>query len=161
MKPHVYAALSFLVLLTLSSIVHADQWVPYTDGRAGGCWINDQTHQMWGCTIEPAALPPREAAPPDTDVNGAMRNLLDSARSSKSPRHGDPTLAPETTYVPETSTYGITSSSAQDRAAAVANDNGRANSATYELTKSLNAPLSECAKRGKTATCDNSGCSCR
>jgi hypothetical protein len=41
-------------LLFASSFVRADSWIPYTDGRAGGCFLNNAGF-MFGCTTQPAA----------------------------------------------------------------------------------------------------------
>lgn len=31
----------------------ADTWIPYTDGRIGGCWLNS-ANVLYGCTSQPA-----------------------------------------------------------------------------------------------------------
>lgn len=41
-----------LIALTLApSLAYADTWVPYNDGRPGGCWYSPPPQNiMWGCT---------------------------------------------------------------------------------------------------------------
>jgi hypothetical protein len=41
-----------LILAAASTPAFADRWIPYTDGRAGGCWLNNAGH-MYGCTPQP------------------------------------------------------------------------------------------------------------
>lgn len=41
---------TLLVLALMTSFsAHAGRWIPYTDGRAGGCFQNDNGH-LYGCT---------------------------------------------------------------------------------------------------------------
>lgn len=44
------------LMLLMSCPAWADEFVPYTDGRAGGCFIN-RTGFMHGCTPQPAQPP--------------------------------------------------------------------------------------------------------
>jgi len=51
-----------LPLLCVSSLALSDEWVPYTDGRMGGCMVGEGG--MYACTMQP--LPPVEA--PEREV---------------------------------------------------------------------------------------------
>lgn len=42
-----------LVMLFTSLSASADTWIPYTDGRAGGCWLNN-ANVLYGCTPQTA-----------------------------------------------------------------------------------------------------------
>ena len=44
--------LVLVMLIGFCGVAHADQWIPYTDGRAGGCWLNNN-YQLYGCTPQP------------------------------------------------------------------------------------------------------------
>ncbi len=39
-------------LLIAPLLAKADTWIPYTDGRAGGCWLN-RVNVLYGCTPQP------------------------------------------------------------------------------------------------------------
>ena len=41
------------VLLLSAHTAKADTWIPYTDGRSGGCWLN-KANVLYGCTPQPA-----------------------------------------------------------------------------------------------------------
>jgi hypothetical protein len=41
-----------LVSLLIPSIAHAGRWIPYTDGRVGGCFQNENGN-LYGCTPQP------------------------------------------------------------------------------------------------------------
>ena len=64
----------------------ADTFLPYTDGRAGGCFVS-RTGFMYGCTPQPpAALPPnrRSAAPiPDERLMRENAMLRDELRAQQ------------------------------------------------------------------------------
>jgi hypothetical protein len=49
------AVLAVVVLLA-SPAAYADRWVPYTDGRTGGCFQSD-TGRLFGCTPQPQRSP--------------------------------------------------------------------------------------------------------
>lgn len=42
-----------VILLLIPSVAMADRWIPYTDGRVGGCFQNDVTGHLYGCTPQP------------------------------------------------------------------------------------------------------------
>lgn len=59
-----------VLLLAAAGAARADTWVPYTDGRVGGCWINNVGF-MYGCTpqpAKPAPAPYRRSAPTERTV---------------------------------------------------------------------------------------------
>lgn len=43
-----------VVLLLVASSAGADRFVPYTDGRAGGCMLN-RANVLYGCTPQPTS----------------------------------------------------------------------------------------------------------
>jgi len=45
------------VLLLIPSLALAAKWVPYTDGRVGGCFLSENG-QLFGCTPQPQAHQP-------------------------------------------------------------------------------------------------------
>src|SRR5690242_1473883 len=50
MKAHKFMRALLLTLLTIWTIdAFADTWLPYTDGRSGGCWLGS-TGRLSGCT---------------------------------------------------------------------------------------------------------------
>lgn len=50
---HLVSQKVFAIALLISPILaYADQWIPYTDGRAGGCFLNNVGH-LYGCTPQP------------------------------------------------------------------------------------------------------------
>lgn len=51
-----------LATVLISSRAMADQWIPYTDGRVGGCFLNNSGF-MFGCTPQPPAPPVPTAHP--------------------------------------------------------------------------------------------------
>jgi len=84
------------LMLVLPFAAKADEWIPYTDGRAGGCWIN-ATGWLWGCTIPPPPPPPPKRAPQvqyrdrivvetreptHEEVNAAASRLLDEQQEA-------------------------------------------------------------------------------
>lgn len=44
-------ALLFVAMLA-PTVAYADRWIPYTDGRVGGCFQSD-TGRLYGCTPQP------------------------------------------------------------------------------------------------------------
>ena len=46
--------LLLVLVLLLPTAALADDWIPYTDGRAGGCFQN-RTRVLYGCTPQPAS----------------------------------------------------------------------------------------------------------
>lgn len=67
-----------LVLLTAlfaSGNAFADRWIPYTDGRVGGCFLND-AGVLYGCTPQPSQAQPAQGS---TDSSG---EYLERRRSS-------------------------------------------------------------------------------
>jgi hypothetical protein len=79
-----------LLLLLMPAVVFAgDRWVPYTDGRAGGCAVSNNG-SLYGCTPQPAAPPdvvyaPRPAPAPEVVYV---------------PQPSEPRVVERTTYVP-------------------------------------------------------------
>lgn len=41
-------------------LAHADRWVAYTDGRAGGCFVN-ANGWLYGCTLQAEPIPGNRA----------------------------------------------------------------------------------------------------
>lgn len=163
----------FALFLFLPALCYAGGWVPYTDGRAGGC-ATDNRGNLVSCTPQLDVLNPPPAASPGTsrrDLEAAYQQGQDDARARKAvadlfqrpaprPQYQEP--APPApviqTAVPEAA---YTTRAPVRTAGDLAAENGRANAKTYDLTRTATIPLSECAAHHKTPTCDNNGCACK
>lgn len=92
-----YAGVLIAVALFFAcATARADSWIPYTDGRTGGCWINT-TGYMYGCTPQPESeqeviyIPTRDPRQDEISrqtqrENAELRSQLDEARSREMAR---------------------------------------------------------------------------
>lgn len=65
MRRHVWC---LLVCAALPAVAQAQtRWIPYTDGRVGGCWLNSNGY-LFGCTPQPPAAPSPVAPRRDPNI---------------------------------------------------------------------------------------------
>lgn len=60
----------FVILTVASSSAFADRWIPYTDGRAGGCWQNN-VGNLYGCTPQQQQQPQQQPQQSNQSQNTA------------------------------------------------------------------------------------------
>lgn len=77
------------IALFLPVVSRADQWVSYTDGRVGGCWIN-RSGMIYGCTPQPPPpWHPTERSADDAQIhrleqqNQQMRSQLQAQQDAR------------------------------------------------------------------------------
>lgn len=68
--------LALIACISVPGTAAADTWIPYTDGRAGGCWLNSAGH-LYGCTAQPQ----RPSAQPRNRAD-EMRTERDNSREA-------------------------------------------------------------------------------
>ena len=72
------------IALPCSAPALADTWVAYTDGRTGGCWVN-QNGYMHGCTPQPTtAQPGQQSAKSDRSHEEACNFAAAKLKAAKS-----------------------------------------------------------------------------
>lgn len=71
-----------LICLLVPSFAFADQWVSYTDGRAGGCWINS-VGVLYGCTPQSTPHTPNGAARSATSEEDRCRRARLNLKNAK------------------------------------------------------------------------------
>lgn len=76
MRQSTICAVSLICLLWAGQ-VKADQWLPYTDGRAGGCFVN-QSGVLYGCTPQVNSGAGRSTGAMNCDT---ARRILENARN--------------------------------------------------------------------------------
>lgn len=69
---------ALLILLVASSVARADRWIPYTDGRVGGCFQTD-SGRLFGCTPQPS----QRRQDPDDDAIFRERKVPPSAEDAR------------------------------------------------------------------------------
>lgn len=67
----VKSLLLILSLVGIPSVALADQWIPYTDGRAGGCFLNG-AGVLYGCTPSPVFIPQPKSRSPYIEDRGRV-----------------------------------------------------------------------------------------
>lgn len=87
-----------LALTLLPSVAWADRWLPYTDGRVGGCFINSNGI-LHGCTPQPPQIRPESypSRPPPSASDHAQsrRNAALEAENQQLRRERATRLAEE------------------------------------------------------------------
>lgn len=79
------------VLLFASSNAMADQWIAYTDGRVGGCWLNS-ANQLYGCTPQPQQQQSNTSNSAEERCRKARIALNDPNRTIDSVRSAERTI---------------------------------------------------------------------
>lgn len=83
-KPGIHSTTAVLMLLaSLAESVYADRWRPLPQG--GGCWVDDRTGNLWGCTTPPAPTPPAPAPSPaiKRELENTKAQLQDARRENE------------------------------------------------------------------------------
>jgi len=171
-------------MVLYSGLAIADRWVPYTDGRVGGCFINNNGY-MFGCTPQPPPPTPPPAHRADPIVvevpvqdpaqeeairraqseNDRLRNELSEQRRLNDER--DQAAA-------DAETWRKLDRAAADQDAWLRTPDGKKYAAeveeqrrrekAQELQIQVNSQgknsLKECYKQKKTPICDQDGCRC-
>jgi hypothetical protein len=59
-----FQGVALVLMMAFSGTAFADQWIPYTDGRTGGCWLN-KNNQLYGCTPQQSQSSTRDQTASD------------------------------------------------------------------------------------------------
>lgn len=167
--------LTVLFLLGYSSWALADQWVPYTDGRAGGCFINN-TGFMFGCTMQPPQAPvvvevpvrdpAQERALRQQEIeNSQLRDeLWEMERANAERQKFERAAAQREDYRRESAQRDAWLTTAEGRAYTAEWQERQRRERTQEAQIQANSQgpnsLKECYKQKKIPSCDQDGCRC-
>lgn len=136
--------LSFILAL-LPVVALADQWLPYTDGRMGGCWLNN-AGQMYGCTPQPEpAIEPSQRQPSIVEV--PVRDPAQDAQIRRAQREND-ALRQELESERAQQVAQQQRQAAADAAAYAASPEGRSEQARRDAARCLADAACRCATEG-------------
>lgn len=78
-----FQGVALVLMMAFSGTAFADQWIPYTDGRTGGCWLN-KNNQLYGCTPQQSQSSTRDQTASDgRDYCDVERQRLTNAKNDR------------------------------------------------------------------------------